>query len=248
MPTAAVARKPKPEPFTIVCWKWKPRPGYRSTFTAEHVNILARMIRRHYPHPHRVICITDDARGIDKDIGIVPLWPDLADLPSPHGPRNPSCYRRLKMFSREAADFIGPRFVSMDLDTVITADPSPVFHRPEDIVLFADTNPTTFYNGGLVLMTAGARTQVWEEFDPVASPREATRQRQWGSDQGWIGACLGPKEATMGPADGVYSYRVHLKPQGGRLPDGARLISFHGAVDPDHPEAQRLEWVREFYR
>ena len=29
-------------PDTVVCWKWKPQPGYRSTFSAEAVNVLRR--------------------------------------------------------------------------------------------------------------------------------------------------------------------------------------------------------------
>jgi hypothetical protein len=248
MPRNALAAQARPAPLTFVTWKWKPKPGYRSTFTGAHVNTMARMIGRNYQHPHRVICITDDATGIDASIGIVPLWSDHANLPSPHGPRNPSCYVRLKMFSREAADFIGPRFLSIDLDTVITGDLAPIVHRQEEIVLFADTNPTTYYNGGLILMTAGSRAKVWDTFDPVKSPIESRRQRQWGSDQGHISACLGPNEAKWGPKDGVYSYRCHVTPQRGRLPDNAALVSFHGAHDPWGPEAQRLDWVRNHYR
>lgn len=240
--------------LTICCWKWKPAPGYRSHFTAEHVNILARMVDRHYRRPHRVICITDDDAGIDEDIGIIPLWSDHAGLPSPHGRGNPSCYRRLRAFSAEARDLIGERFVSLDLDCVIVGDMVPVWDRPEDFVIWGDTNPTTHYNGGMWLLRAGSRRQVWETFDPVRSPIESRRQQQWGSDQGWIGACLGPNEAKWGRGDGVYSYRNHIQPPparggtGGALPQGARIVMFHGAVDPDHAEAQRLAWVREHYR
>lgn len=242
------------EPLVFACWKWTAPAGYRSTFTAEHVNVLARMIGRHYAKPHKVLCITDDAEGIDQSIGVLPLWSDHADLMSPHGPRNPSCYRRLKMFSAEAADFIGLRFVSIDLDSVIVDDISPLFDRPEEIVLWGDTHPTTHFNGGLILMTAGARRQVWDSFDPVKSPMEARRLGQWGSDQGWIGACLGPNEAKWTRNDGVYSYRNHIEPSigrggsGGALPKGARLVSFHGAQDPWSEGPQRLDWVRRFYR
>lgn len=236
------------EPLTIVCWKWAPAPGYRSKFTAEHVNILARMVARHYRRPHRVICVTDDAVGIDQAIGIVPLWNDHARLPSPHGPKNPSCYRRLKAFSAGAADWFGPRFVSLDLDCVIVGDLAPLWDRQDDFVIWGDTAPGTYYNGGMWLLKAGARRQVWEDFDPVRSPQAARRLGQWGSDQGWIGACLGPDEAKWSVDDGVHSYRNHIKPAGGRLPENAAIVMFHGAVDPDHAEAQRLTWVREHYR
>lgn len=240
--------------LTIVTWKWAPKPGYRSTFTAEHVNTLARMVARHYPHPHRVVCVTDDDRGIDPSIGVVPLWGDHGQLLSPHGAGQPSCYRRLKAFSAEAAELFGERYVSVDLDCVITGDLSPVWNRPEDFCIWGDTNPTTFYNGGMWLLRAGARRQVWETFDPIESPKKSRALKQWGSDQGWIGACLGPDEAKWGCGDGVYSYRNHIAPApvhggtSGRLPPDARIVFFHGAVDPWGPQAQQLAWVREHWR
>lgn len=236
------------EPLTVVCFKWKPPGGYRSTFDAEAVNTLAAMVARHYQRPHRVICVTDDAEGIHQDVGIVPLWDDFARVPSPHGPGNPSCYRRLRMFSAEAGQIFGPRFVSLDLDCVITGDLRPIFDRPEDIVLWGDTHPTTYYNGSLILQAAGARRQVWDLFDPVQSPRLALQAQQFGSDQGWIGACLGPHEAKFTQADGVYSYRNHIRRHADRLPKDARLVVFHGHVDPWDQKAQRLAWVREHYR
>jgi hypothetical protein len=73
--------------LTVCCWKWKGPANYRSQFAAEHVNVLARMVARHYAKPHRFVCITDDAEGIDPEIGIVPLWDDFASIPSPHGTR-----------------------------------------------------------------------------------------------------------------------------------------------------------------
>ena len=232
----------------VVCFKWRPRGGYRSHFTAETVNTLRDMVARHYPAPHRFSCVTDDARGLDEGIRAIPLWRDHADLPSPHGGNNPSCYRRLKLFSREAAEIIGSRFVCLDLDCVITGDLRPVWDRPEPFVIWGDTNPRTHYNGSMWLLTAGARAQVWETFDADKSPRRSKAAGQFGSDQGWISACLGGGEATWNKADGVYSYRVHLKAGKAPLPESARIVFFHGHVDPWSPAAQSVGWVREHYR
>lgn len=234
--------------LSVVSWLWRAPKGYRSQFGAKHVNILASMVSRNYAAPHRFICVTDAPDGINSDIEIVPLWNDHAHIPSPHGPGNPSCYRRLKAFSAEAEEMFGKRFVSIDLDTVIVGDLAPIFDRTEDFIIWGDTNPSTPYNGGLFMMTAGARRQVWETFDPARSPTVARKMGYFGSDQAWIGACLGKKEAKWGTADGVYSYRNHIKHTGGRLPPGARIILFHGQTDPDHDAAQRHSWVRDHYR
>ena len=42
--------------------------------------------------PHRFVCITDDAKGIDGDVRVVPIWNDFAHL---RGPNGVNCYRRL---------------------------------------------------------------------------------------------------------------------------------------------------------
>lgn len=233
--------------LSVVTFKWKPRPGYRSTFTAAHVNILRRMVARHYATPHRFVCVTDDATGLDPAVAVVPLWSDFATVPSPHGGHNPSCYRRLKVFSADIAAVLGERFVCLDLDTVIVGDCAPLFDRPEDFVIWGETDPRSFYNGSLFLLRAGTRRQVYDRFDPKTSPRLAFKAGKFGSDQGWISYCLGKGEAMFGRQDGVYSFRVHLAPRGGALPADARMVMFHGKIDPDSVAAQRLPWVREHY-
>lgn len=236
--------------LTVVTWRWKPADGYRSTFGPDTVNVLRRMVARHFPHPHRFVCVTDDAAGIDASVEILPAWNDFAGVPSPHGGRNPSCYRRLRLFHPDAAQWFGERFVSLDLDMVITGDLTPLWHRPEDIVLWGDTNPLpgSHYNGSMMLLRAGARPRVWTEFDPAVSPQLSLRAKCHGSDQGWISYCLGPGEAKWTRADGVYSYRNDLAPHGAsRLPSDAKLVVFHGHVDPWAPEGQRIEWIRTFY-
>jgi len=206
------------------------------------------MVARNYRGDHRFTCVTDDPAGIDADVRIVPLWDDFANVPSPHGERNPSCYRRLKLFSLEAATLIGPRFVSLDLDCVITGDMTPVWDRSEDFMVWGDTNPTTAYNCSMMLLTAGARPKVWTTFDPTTSPRKAKAAQCWGSDQGWISYCLGPNEKKWTRADGVYSWRNDLKPKRAALPGDARIVFWHGRDDPWGQVGQSSAWVREHWR
>jgi hypothetical protein len=235
-------------PTSVVCWKWKPKPGYRSVFGPDTVNVLRRMVARHFHAPHRFICVTDDANGIDPEVEIQTPWNDFADIPSPHGGNNPSCFRRLRAFHPHIAEFFGPRFVSLDLDCVITSDITPIWDRPEDFVIWGDfTNPKTAYNGSMFMLTAGARPQVWGEFDPAWSPFRAKQSGCWGSDQGWITFRLGTGEARWTRQDGVFSFRNDVAPSG-KLPAGARIVIFHGAQDPWGEFAQKYEWVRTHYR
>jgi|KBSSwiStaDraftv2_1062776.scaffolds.fasta_scaffold30686_6 hypothetical protein len=234
----------------VVFWKWKPRGGYRSHFSAQHVNIAASMVRRHYSGQHRINCITDDASGIDKSIRIIPLWSDYRNLRNPSFTSGPSCYCRLKAFSKEAKDIIGERFVSLDLDFVATGDLAPLWDRDDDFIVWGDTflkqdNNLPGYNGSMWMMTAGSRSQVWERFDPLKSPQEANRAGRKGSDQGWITYVLGKGEKMWTTEDGVYSWRKHLR-NSKVLPENARIVFFHGV--PWNSLPPQIAWVQQNYK
>lgn len=233
----------------VVTFKWKPAPGYHSKFKSRHVNVMASMVRRFYPAPHEMVCITDDADGLAPNIRAIPLWDDFSDLNSPYGEQFPSCYRRLKIFSAEAANIIGDRFVMIDLDCVITGDLRPLWDRPEDFVILKDTDPRVLYCGAMMLLRAGARTRVWTDFDPQVSPDQARAAQHKGSDQGWISYSLGPNEAIWTHADEIYSFRNHILPLKGALPNNARIVNFHGAHNPwDERVQSQLQWVRDYWR
>lgn len=234
--------------FSVVCWKWEPLQGYRSKFAAENVNILRNMVERHFHHPHEFVCITDNPKGIDPRVRIVPLWDDHARVHSPHGGLNPSCYRRLKLFSA-TQQVVGERFVSVDLDVVLTGDVTPLWTRKEDFVIWGDQVKSTPYNGSMWMMHTGARRQVWDEFDPEKSPALAHAARYLGSDQAWISYCLGSREAKWTIADGVYSFRTDIRRHRYQLPKGARIVFFQGHVDPWMPVAKlQCPWIEEHYR
>lgn len=235
-------------PETIVCWRWF-KEGYRSSYGPETVNILRAQVARHYPHPHRFVCVTDDKAGIDPRVEVVPDWKDYASVPSPHGGRNPSCYRRLRAFHPDIAAVFGSRFVSLDLDTVVTGDLTPLWDRSEDFVIWGDTGPKSRFNGSMFLLSAGSRPQAWNDFDPLTSPRLAMAAGFWGSDQGWLSYCLAGDEAKWSTADGVRSFRNEIYPNGGRLPEGTRIVFFHGSHDPWMPTLQaKFPWLRQHYR
>jgi len=235
------------EPLTVVTWKWKAPQSYRSSFSAKAVNVLRRMVDRHYTRPHRFCCVTNDADGLDPSIEVIPDREDFAHLPSPHGGSNPSCYRRLRIFEPKASEVFGSRLVSLDIDCVIVRDMTKVWDRSESFVIWGDTNQHTLYNGSMILLSAGARPRVWCDFDPKVSPEKAKASGNFGSDQAWISYCLGRGEAKWTRADGVYSYRNEIQRRGGRLPSDARIVMFHGPIDPWSPEAQRLPWVRQHW-
>lgn len=233
----------------VVCWRW-------GSYPIEPVHVLRNMVARHYPHPHHIVCITDDPAGLDPDIRVVPLWPDYRNLRSPHSGDYPGCYNRLRIFSEEMRDLIGPRFVSIDLDMVITGGLSPLWNRPEPFVIWAPgrsskhNGPVSTWNASMFLMDAGVYPEVWSLFDGAPAGWRAYNAGWHGSDQGWMESVILGGVATWRASDGIYGFSRLVK-QGHdirRLPSGARVISFAGKVKPWSEEAQRLSWVRRHYR
>ena len=226
--------------LTILLWKWRQK-NYRSKFTADNVNIMCNMIGRNLDIPHRFLCITDDPQGVKCET--YPLWTE-PNVNLPTG--KPNCYRRLKVFG-EFGKELGDRLMSIDLDSVITKNITPIVDRKEDFVIWGDVARNTLYNGSLWLMTPGTRTQVWEKFTPLA-PQITKQHGIVGSDQAFVSHILGPGEAMYTTEDGVYSYRNHLRD--GRLPKppNARIVIHHGRHDPWSAHCQAHRWVREAYK
>lgn len=241
------------DPLSIVCFKWQPHPTSRSPgYTSAHVNRLSEMVWANLSLPHRFYCVTDDSRGLSSDIIPIELWSDHSGVVNPNGVREPRCYRRLKLFSKQAELVFGSRVLWLDLDMMVTRDLAPLVSRPEPVVLLSTEVKNIPVNGSMVLLTPGAEAHVWEDFDPVHSPRQALSAGFYGSDQGWLGYKLpGCAKWKPGPnADGIYFFHDHIRCFGASasLPEDVRIFSFHGrAGKPWDLVPQSFPWVRQHY-
>lgn len=228
--------------LTVVLCKWQDKHhNYGGKFDSAHVNALAGMIRTHYPDQHRIVCFTDDPDGIDSRIEVHPIWDDYAALPNPTGGGRPSCYRRLKLWSKDMLQILGPRFVHLDLDTVVCGDLRPLWNRPEPLVMYKDYHERWPYAGGTYMMDTGKFACVWEQFDPVTSPRLASHKGYQGSDQAWLNYILPPDLPSWHKEDGIYR---QLPRQFAKKPYNARIV-FTTGLRP--PWGQDISWMREAF-
>jgi hypothetical protein len=228
----------------VLTWLWS-QPGGRASYGPENVNVWAAMVRRHLAMPHEICCVTDHPEGIDPSVRIIRPPEDFAHVTIPTwGPRKPQCLRRLAMFSPDAGKKFGERFVCMDLDCVITGPLDPLFDVPDDFKMMIGTDPRRRpYNGSMLLMTAGARPQVYTEFTP---DRAVLAGKHFiGSDQAWIAFCLGWGEAVWSEDDGAMWYSGRYS----HGPADCRVMFFPGAIKPWTVSRYRPldRWVREHY-
>ncbi len=227
------------ERLQLVLWKWRdPRKRHIIfDYSSESVNRKAAELRRHLALPHDVVCITDDPAGLASHIRVIPLWPEGRELGA--------CWCRLKAFSPEMASLIGPRFVWIDLDSIVVGPLDPLFDRPDPFLLYrSDSVPGTPYNGSLVMMDAGARAEVWSSFDPARSPALAHDAGFLGSDQSWIAYVLGRNEPVWTRDDGVLHFSLDCVPD---LPDHGRIVFFPGVFKPHMPKVrEHAAWIGRF--
>lgn len=229
--------------ISFVVWKW----GVK--FKAEYVNILRASVARHYPKPHRFICVTDEPQGLANTIEVLPQPVTFDGVKNLQGDRFPSCYRRLWNFSHAARAAFGDRILSIDIDAIITGDLRPVIDRPGNFIGWTD--PKHLWNkvaGGIYLLQTGTYPHVWEEFDPAKSPLIAYKNNCLGSDQGWMSYKLYPPEQTWTRRDGVYSIKW-LNKHTGFISPQVRVVSTPGKLKPWDKELQELyPWVKKHWR
>jgi hypothetical protein len=225
--------------LAVVTYLYKGKGGY----TAEHANVLRRMVARNLKAPHRFFVVGDDPAGLDPETTFIPCRRELLPLGG--------CYVRLDLWRRDAAETFGERILLLDLDAVVVGDLSPLVARSEDVVLWRDAlngkRPGFIYNGGCILFTAGCRPDVWEDFDPATSPAAVLRSGIKMFDQAWLGMKLGPDMPVFTADDGVLSYKFDGVREHG-LSGNARIVFFTGRPKPWSPEGRAIDWIRDGWR
>jgi hypothetical protein len=245
LPPPPRPRKKAVERLQIVAFKWQGHIPY----CAEDVNVWARMIDRWLRLPHELVCVTDQPDGIDGSIRTVPLWRDHFE----HG----RDWHRLKLFSEEMADLIGPRFVCIDLDTVICGPIDPLFDHEAAFKVWRDPLRPHQYCTSVFQMDAGAFPHVYESFDVSKALALRHCGRYNGYDQAWISHVL-PGQPVWTEQDGVLSFKRNILnadtleasgPSARQLPAHARIVNFHGKYNPRDPAVQAaMPWIARFYR
>lgn len=239
----------------IVLWKWQGAKEVERSYNYQHVNTLARSIRENTPDMDvRIVCVTDDPKGI-TDCDVHELWPDAGTLRNATKPNLPSCYRRLKLYDRvtqrQMGIAMGDRIASIDLDTLITGNLSEVLNRRGLYVgwKLPGTQHLHVYNGSFQMFTAGTLEDIWSEFDPEKSPRQAFNAGFLGSDQSWLSMKLIDREGcTDIPYPVLASYPLHCR-RLGNFSVKHRLVFFHGKGKPWHPEVRKQStWIDRYWR
>jgi hypothetical protein len=218
---------------TILCMKWGTKYG------PDYVNRLYGMVRRHLRGEFRFVCLTDRSEGVRTEVQCLPI-PDLA-LPDGLPERG---WKKLTTF---AADLYGLKGTALflDLDVVIVDDITPFFEHPGDFLIIHDwKRPWRITgNSSVYRFELGTHPEVLERF---RAEHENIRARLR-NEQAWLSEAL-HQQGQLGywPSEWCASWKYHCVPrfplnyfQTPAVPRGARILVFHGVVNPPDAIAGR---------
>lgn len=222
----------------VICMKWGTKYG------PEYVNRLYAMVARNLSLPFRFVCLTDDATGLNENIQTFAI-PSLGlDLNGPERGWN-----KLVTFQERLYDLSG-RALFLDLDLIITASINDFFELPGSVIIIKDwLKRDGTGNSSVYRFTIGEHSDVLADFKADF----AAVKRQFRNEQEYLSAALLKKNAlTYWPETWCRSFKRHcmhyfpvslLKPPS--IPDGAKIIVFHGHPHPDEAiEGRTGKWYR----
>lgn len=244
--------------ISVVCFYWVDEARQRSyRISPEDVRVWDRMVARNLTVPHRRICVTHRPDQIDF-METVPL--DMTK----HVPG--TCLVKLMVWRPDIAKILGDRILLMDVDCVITGNIDHIVDTSASCRFWANPNYVQggkrgFYQGSMQLLSAGARPELWADFDPKSTMAWLNR-RFGGAEQCWISERLNrayPEpgwewtEAYWDETDGVYGAgRLFDGKMGAgvqsELPANARIVFFPGDRSPSQPTVREMHpWIERFH-
>jgi hypothetical protein len=196
-------------------------------YPVEYANKLFRGVRR-YGWTGAFYCLTDDPTGLEPDIHPVELSPYCEGW-----------WHKIYLFSWDHA--IAARLLYMDIDMVVTGSLQDFFDYEGDFATASRFNRPKEINTTIMSIPTGYGREIWLKF----LRHRGMVMRWFGGDSRFLESVHGPKTRRwqeMFPGQ-LVSYKKHV--MGHSLPEGTRLVSFHGKPDPEDVDDEfvRRCWV-----
>lgn len=219
----------------VLCMKWGTKYG------PDYVNRLFAMTRRHLRGEFRFICLTDRPEGITSEVECFSI-PAL-DLP-PGSPERG--WTKLTTFTPDLHGLRGTALF-LDLDVVIVDDITPFFEQPGDFLIIHDwKRPWRLTgNSSVYRFELGAHSDVLTYFRTHVDEVRA----KFRNEQAYLSDVLHKQgKLSYWPTEWCASWKYHCIPafprnywQEPRLPQGARILIFHGVMNPPDALAGRSQ-------
>jgi len=193
---------------------------------AEYANMLHDMCRRNLPEGFEgeFHCFTDDPTGLHPDIVVRDLPGDLEGW-----------WNKLFLF-KDGLFAPDDRIVYFDLDTLITGRLDEIVAYDGDFAILRDAYRTDGLQSSAMAWRPDVVGHIWHIWDKFGRPKHP------GGDQQWIEACADRPDILQIKFPGLF---VSYKVSGGKVPDRASVVFFHGRP---RPHEVTTGWVPEVWK
>ena len=231
----------------VLCMKWGTK------YSPDYVNRLYAMVRRHLSGDFNFICLTDDGRGIRSEVQCLPIPPLDLEVPAGQPDR---AWKKLTTFERNLHGLQGTALF-LDLDVVVVGSLDAFFEQPGEFVIIHDyarpwrTERITG-NSSVYRFELGAHADVLAYFRANMDAVQA----KFRNEQAYLSDFLHAQgKLQYWPDAWCPSFKYHGIPawptnywQEPFVPDGARIVVFHGECNPPDALAGRRNRAFRFIR
>lgn len=224
---------------TIVCMKWGER------YSSDYVNCLWSMISRNTKRKTRLVCYTDDTRGVSPDVACYPI----PSISLPERVKNKP-WRKIGLWQPSLPGVSGD-VLFVDLDVVITGSIDEFFdYAPEKTFCVIDnwTQPgAKIGNTSVYRFRVGSHPYLFHDLEKDPERILGT----FPNSQTYISRTI--REMHYWPEAWCVSFKHSLLPRwplnffvSAPLPPGTKVVCFTGKPDPD--EARDGRWPAKWYK
>jgi hypothetical protein len=236
----------------IFCMKWG------TLYGPEYVNRLFSMVQRNLSHPFKLVCFTDDEKGIIPEVQCFPI--PAMDLP---GGLPERMWKKLSTLKEDLNGLKGTALF-LDLDIVIVDSIDPFFDYPGEFLIIKDYKKQWRITGNssVYRFEIGKHGYVFDDF---LSNFNEIRKRHRNEQEYLTQAIFDKGKLSYWPAAWCPSYKYDCVSKvpfafwvTPHIPEGAKIIIFHGEINPHkaikggrgkwYRYVKPAPWVEEYWR
>jgi len=190
-PTTTSSSKSK---YYVLCLK------HGTKYSADYVNRLYNMVKRNCTLDFEFACLTEDPKGIDKDVKILPLPKDLQGW-----------WCKPYMYSKDLP--LQGTILYIDLDVVISGNIDKLFEYKTDnwctVRDFTRAMRPAWqkYNSSVVRFNTGQLDNVWTRY---RDNKKEVERKNFG-DQDWLWVATENNRAELFPDDWIQSWKWEVR-------------------------------------
>lgn len=180
-------------------------------YSHEYVNKLYNMVKRNCTIDYEFVCLTENPKGIDPNVKIIPLPKELGGW-----------WCKPYMFSKDLP--LNGTVLYIDLDVVIAKNIDKLFtYQPNHWCTVRDFTRAMRpkwekYNSSIVRFQTGQLHHVWDNFQKD----KINIQRRLFGDQDWLWESTRETQAMLYPDSWVQSWKWEVRKSKEFAPGGAR--------------------------